>query len=249
MGSGSKGNGTLIDDGDTCILIDLGFTLKETVRRLSRLDLMPDQIDAILVTHEHADHIHGVAAFARKFGTPVYLTHGTYQSKNMGILPCLIHINCHESFELGSFHVKPVAVPHDAKEPCQYVMTSKGYSVGVLTDLGHITPHVIDSYRDCHALLLECNHDVDMLHNGPYPWPLKKRVGGDYGHLNNEQAGELLAAINLAGLRALAISHVSEQNNEPDLAVSTVRPHLTGWSGNLVVVDQHEGLPWIQIEG
>lgn len=249
LGSGSKGNGTVIDDGETCVLIDLGFTLKEAVRRLDRLGLEPARIDAILVTHEHADHCHGVAAFARKFKTPVFLTHGTYRPGDMGALPKLNRINCHERFTLGTLHVSPVTVPHDAREPCQYVITSKGVSVGVLTDLGHITQHVRDSYQECDALLLECNHDLEMLHNGPYPWPLKKRVGGEYGHLNNQQAGELLTSINLDRLKTLVISHISEQNNAPDLALAAVQPHLQGWSGDLVVANQSEGFAWTEIQG
>ncbi|MBT7369340.1 MAG: MBL fold metallo-hydrolase, partial [Gammaproteobacteria bacterium] len=246
-GSGSKGNSTLIDDGDTCVLIDLGFSLKESVRRLARLEKTPSDIDAILVTHEHADHIHGVAAFARKFKTPVYLTHGTYQPKQMGELPKLNLISCHEPFALGSFQVSPVAVPHDAKEPCQYVLSSCGFSVGVLTDLGHVTPHVKACYRDCNALLLECNHDLEMLQNGPYPYPLKQRVSGDYGHLNNQQAVELLTDMNLGGLQKLVISHVSEQNNLAELAVSAVEPHLVDWAGELIVADQHEGIVWTSL--
>ncbi|MEM7260280.1 MAG: MBL fold metallo-hydrolase, partial [Pseudomonadota bacterium] len=158
MGSGSKGNGTLVDDGHTCVLIDLGFTLKETSKRLSRLGVLPQQIDAILVTHEHADHIHGVAAFARKFSTPVYLTHGTYSHKSMGQIPHLNRFNCHDTFTVGTLTIQPVTVPHDAKEPCQYVLRSGDSVVGILTDLGHITPHVVDSYRECDVLLLECNH-------------------------------------------------------------------------------------------
>ncbi len=146
LGSGSKGNGTLVDNGDTCLLIDLGFTLKESVQRLNRLDIQPEEISAILVTHEHTDHIHGVAPFARKFATPVYLSPGTCQAKSLGELPSLNPINCHAPFRVGSFDVVPVAVPHDAKEPCQYVLQSKGLSVGVLTDLGHITPNVRQNY-------------------------------------------------------------------------------------------------------
>ena len=247
LGSGSKGNGTVIDDGETCILIDLGFTVKEAVRRLGRLSLAPEDIDAILVTHEHADHCHGVAAFARKFKTPVYLTHGTYRPKDMGELPSLNRFNCHEAFSLGTLSVAPVTVPHDAKEPCQYVITVGGVSVGVLTDLGHITPHVRQCYQECDALLLECNHDIEMLNNGPYPWPLKKRVGGEYGHLNNQQAGELLTSVNLDRLQTLVISHVSEQNNQPDLALAAIQPYLAGWSGELVVAKQNEGLAWTEI--
>ena len=249
LGSGSKGNGTVIDDGDTCLLIDLGFTLKDAVRRLARLNLDPKSIDAILVTHEHADHCHGVPAFARKFKTPVYLTHGTYQPGSMGQLPSLNCINCHEPFRLGTFEVAPVAVPHDAKEPCQYVTSSKGLRVGVLTDLGHITPHVRDCYRECDALLLECNHDVQMLHDGPYPWPLKQRVGGEYGHLNNEQAGDLLGSVNLQRLRKLVISHVSEQNNQRGLALAALQGQLESWSGELIVATQSEGLAWTEIGG
>lgn len=248
LGSGSKGNGTLIDDGTTCLLVDLGFTLKETIRRLARLDLAPTDISAVLVTHEHADHIHGVAAFARKFGTPIYLTPGTFRSKHMGQVPSLNKINCHQSFSIGTFNITPVAVPHDAKEPCQYVMTSGQFSVGVLTDLGHITPYVQESYRDCDALLLECNHDLEMLANGPYPYPLKQRVSGDYGHLNNDQAGELLAVMNLERLQTLVISHISEQNNHPDLALSAVEPHLAGWAGDLIVADQNLGMAWMTLK-
>lgn len=247
LGSGSKGNGTLIDDGNTCLLIDLGFTIKEAVRRLGRLDVSPADIDAILVTHEHADHIHGVAGFARKFSTPVYLTPGTYEAKTMGQLPELRKINCHSTFTVGSFEVTPVAVPHDAKEPCQYVLCSQGVSVGVLTDLGHITPHVQRSYQGCDALLLECNHDPVMLEQGPYPYPLKRRVGGDYGHLNNAQAAELLDVLDLVRLRHLVISHISEQNNQPDLAREAVKTQLSGWQGSLVLANQSEGFDWISL--
>ncbi len=246
LGSGSKGNGTLIDDGNTCVLIDLGFTIKETVRRLDRLELTPHDLDAILVTHEHADHIHGVAGFARKFNKPVYLTPGTYQTK-MGQLPALHRINCHQSFQLGTFEVSPVAVPHDAKEPCQYVLASNGKTVGVLTDLGHVTPHVKSAYRDCDALLLECNHDMTMLRDGPYPYQLKVRVGGDYGHLNNGQAAELLDAVNLERLQHLVISHISEQNNQSSLAREAIEPRLNGWGGNLIVASQQEGFSWISL--
>ena len=247
LGSGSKGNATLIDNGSTCVVIDLGFTIKETVRRLSRLGLMPQDVDAILVTHEHADHIHGVAGFARKFGTPVYLTPGTYRHKKMGELPFLNKINCHSSFEVGSLSITPVAVPHDAKEPCQYLVSSKEITIGILTDLGHITPHVRDKYRECDALLLECNHDVTMLQDGSYPYQLKQRVAGDYGHLNNVQAAELLDTINLERLHHLIISHISGENNLPNLAQDALQPLLSGWTGSLLVASQEEGFDWISL--
>ncbi|MFT6643582.1 MAG: phosphoribosyl 1,2-cyclic phosphodiesterase [Patiriisocius sp.] len=248
LGSGSKGNATLIDDGNTCVLIDLGFTLKETERRLRRLEISPLDIDAVLVTHEHADHIHGVGPFARKFKRPVYLTHGTYSNSKVGVIPHLRTVNCHKPFMIGSLSVEPVPVPHDAREPCQYIVSSEGVKVGVLTDLGHITPHVTETYMLCHALLLECNHDVGMLENGPYPYPLKKRVGGQHGHLNNQQAAGLLADIELRHLQHLIISHVSEQNNAPQLAEAAVAAMLEDWQGTLKVANQNEGFDWIEIQ-
>ena len=216
--------------------------------RAQMLAANPSSLEGVIFPHEHADHIHGVAGFARKFGTPVYLTPGTYQHKKMGELPVLNKINCHSPFEVGSLTITPVAVPHDAKEPCQYLVTSNEITVGVLTDLGHITPHVRETYRECDALLLECNHDVVMLQDGPYPYQLKQRVGGDYGHLNNVQAAELLETLNLERLRHLVISHISGKNNLPNLAQDAVQPLLSGWSGSLVIASQEEGFGWISLE-
>lgn len=247
LGSGSRGNGTLIEDGNTCILVDLGFTLKETVRRLSRLGRCPDDIDAIIVTHEHSDHINGVAPFARKFSTPVYMTPGTYDPKRQGIIPSLHQINCHRNFRIGGIGIEPVPVPHDAKEPCQFVLSSRGIKVGVLTDLGHITAYVELQYQSCDALLLECNHDPGMLAIGPYPYPLKMRVGGMHGHLSNEQAAKLVEKVDLGRLQHLVISHISEKNNLPELASSALEPALQDWSGDTYIADQLEGLTWIEV--
>ena len=248
LGSGSHGNGTLIDDGQTCILVDLGFTLKETERRLKRLGKIPQDISAILVTHEHGDHIHGVAPFARKYGLPVYLTPGTYDKKKMGALPHMHKVNCHRPFRIASLGIEPVPVPHDAREPCQYVISSGGLKIGVLTDLGHITPYVEQQYALCHGLLLECNHDIEMLASGPYPYPLKRRVGGDQGHLNNNQAAGLLKKIRLDRLQHLVISHISEKNNLPELAYQVVKTVLNDWSGELHVANQESGFSWINLQ-
>ena len=247
LGSGSKGNGTLIDSGDTCLLIDLGFTLKETERRMERLGVSPLDVDAVLVTHEHGDHISGVGPFARKYKRPVYLTPGTHSSDKLGTVSGVRSINCHKPFKIGNIGVEPVPVPHDAREPCQYVLSANGLKVGVLTDLGHITRYVVEQYKSCHALLLECNHDVQMLSDGPYPYALKQRVGGAHGHLNNEQAAALLGEIELDRLRHLVISHVSEQNNAPHLAEQAVTRMLSDWQGSLKIADQNAGFDWIQI--
>ncbi len=247
LGSGSRGNATLIEDEETAILIDLGFSLKETVRRLHRIGRSPEDISGILVTHEHADHIHGVAAFARKYKTPVYLTPGTFNEKRMGNLPDLREVNCHRAFRVGSLGVEPVTVPHDAREPCQYIVSSRSRVVGVLTDLGHITPYVSSRYSACDALLLECNHDVDMLANGPYSWQLKQRVGGIHGHLNNEQAAGLLSQVERARLQHLIVCHISEKNNNPALAVAAVEAPMAGFDANLHIADQAEGFDWIEV--
>lgn len=247
LGSGSKGNGTLIEDGQTSVLVDLGFNLKEAARRLGRLGRRPEDVDAILVTHEHGDHINGVAAFARKYGTRVYMTHGTYNPDRQGLLPALHYVNSHRDFRVGTINVTPVAVPHDAREACQYVFSSGGARVGVLTDLGHVTPWVERCYAECDALLLECNHDVQMLMDGPYPWPLKRRVGGDLGHLNNEQALGLLQRVNLSRLSHLVVSHISEQNNTPEAALSALSPALDAWQGEVRVACQDAGFSWIEL--
>jgi phosphoribosyl 1,2-cyclic phosphodiesterase len=140
-----------------------------------------------------------------------------------------------------------VPVPHDAREPCQYILSSGGRKVGVLTDLGHITPYVEQQYDQCDALLLECNHDVDMLANGPYPWPLKQRVGGMHGHLSNQQAAGLLSKIQVDRLQHLIVCHISEQNNRPNLALDAVREPVGNWSGQLHVADQSAGFGWLEV--
>lgn len=247
LGSGSRGNGTLVEDDETCLLVDLGFTLKETERRLKVLAKKATDIDAILVTHEHSDHIHGVGAFARKYKIPVYLSPGTYSGSSLNASPEIERINCHKAFGIKSIKVEPVPVPHDAKEPCQYLFSSEDYRFGVLTDLGHITSHVVDSYKACDALFLESNHDPAMLLNGPYPYPLKQRVGGDHGHLNNGQAAELLLQVDLGKLRHLVLSHISEHNNTPKLALDAVEPVLEKVSTRVHLAKQAQVLDWIDL--
>jgi phosphoribosyl 1,2-cyclic phosphodiesterase len=251
LGSGSRGNSTLIEDENSCILVDLGFTLKEIERRLHRIGRTPQDISGVLVTHEHSDHIKGVGAFSRKHKTAVYLTPCTYSAKLMGDVPNLNRINCHRPFEVGSLSIEPVAVPHDAREPCQYVISSGRVTIGVLTDLGHITPHVERHYEHCDALLLECNHDLQMLSDGPYPYALRQRVGGMRGHLNNQQAAGLLQKIDLPRLQHLVISHISEKNNANHLALGAVNEVLqadaSGWQGRLQIAEQDTGFDWLDI--
>lgn len=247
LGSGSRGNATLVQSGDTLLMVDCGFSVKETRRRLQRLRVDPAAITAILVTHEHSDHISGVGPLSRALGIPVYLTHGTQRSGRLGPCDNVVAFNAGDFFSLGSIAVRSVVVPHDAREPCQYLFSDSGYRVGVLTDLGSVTPHVIDAYRGCHGLLLEFNHDCGLLAEGPYPPSLKARVGGDWGHLSNRQACELLRQIATEDLRQVAIAHISEKNNARTAVEDELVAHVPAWRNEVVWADQGVGFPWLEV--
>lgn len=246
LGSGSKGNATVVDCGEQLLLIDCGFSTREVRRRLARLGREPAELTAIVVTHEHGDHISGVGSLARSLGIPVYLSSGTRRAaRDLAGVDCR-EINPQRPFEVDRVSVQPVAVPHDAREPCQFVLSYREHRLGVLTDLGSITEHVVDCYGACDALLLECNHDSAMLRDGPYPWPLKQRVGGDWGHLNNGQAAQLLQRLDTARLQQLVVAHVSEKNNTAELAVEAVSPWIESET-RLQLADQEQGFDWIAL--
>jgi phosphoribosyl 1,2-cyclic phosphodiesterase len=246
LGSGSKGNATLVRAGDTTVMIDCGFSLRETTRRLQRLQLQPEQLDAILVTHEHSDHCSGVAALSRKYQIPVYLTHGTAGTGRCDGSHQLCRFDSEDSFTIGCLAIKAVTVPHDAAEPCQYLLSWQDRTLGILTDLGSITPHVLDHYRQCHSLLLEFNHDVDMLQAGAYPQGLKRRVGGDWGHLNNQQAAQLLGQIDAGQLQHLVVAHISENNNSREKAEQALLSVLDCLD-RVVWAEQGEGFDWLAL--
>ena len=240
LGSGSKGNATLVQLGDQLLLVDCGFSTRQVTTRLKRLDLAPGDITALLVTHEHSDHMRGVQTLAHKFNIPVYASHGTLKAMDFPF--AAQSFDSHESFALGNVQVIPVAVPHDAREPTQFVFVHDGVKVGVLSDLGHVTPHVIASYKDCDLLLMESNHDLGMLKSGRYPPYLQRRVGGLHGHLNNQQAVELLEAIGHARLRVV-IGHVSEANNDVKIieqSFSAFRSRVA----SIEIASQTEGIHW-----
>lgn len=246
LGSGSKGNATLVRAGDTTVMIDCGFSLRETTRRLQRLQLQPEQLDAILVTHEHSDHCSGVAALSRKYQIPVYLTHGTAGTGRCDGSHQLCRFDSEDSFGIGCLAIKAVTVPHDAAEPCQYLLSWQDRTLGILTDLGSITPHVLDHYRHCHSLLLEFNHDVAMLQAGAYPQGLKRRVGGDWGHLNNQQAAQLLGQIDAGQLQHLVVAHISENNNSREKAEQALLSVLDCLD-RVVWAEQGEGFDWLAL--
>ncbi len=246
LGSGSKGNATLLETDQSCLLIDCGFTIKETERRMARLGRSPSDLSGILVTHEHSDHIKGVMPLARKYRLPVYCSFGTAEYGDIRSSELWRHLSLDESRDIAGIDVTPVAVPHDAREPCQFVFRHGQRCFGLLTDLGSITPYVREHYRDCDALLLECNHDVPMLQAGPYPPTLKRRVGGDWGHLNNSQAASLLETSCVERLQHIVMAHLSEKNNTPALARAEVEPMLAR-SEALLSADQEAGFDWLAI--
>lgn len=244
IGSGSKGNGTLIQKGATCLLIDSGFTVKDVEFRLAQKGLTPLDLTAILVTHEHSDHIKGVGPLARKYRIPVYMSHGTAQYEALGKIPVLKYIDPHQDFEIGSLLITPVVVPHDAREPTQFVVTDHVSKLGVLTDLGCITPHIINVFNGCSGLLLETNHDVSRLRAGPYPPKLKRRVEGSLGHLSNWQAADLLRQLDVSQLQYLIATHISEQNNSLDLVLEALNSATGRTADEIIIAEQSTGFEW-----
>lgn len=246
LGSGSKGNSTLIEWPGGAILVDCGFSVRETEARLARLNYSASDLSAVLVTHEHGDHVKGVAALARRYKLPVYMTPGTYHSRDYGVLPELNLIENYQSFNLGQLEVEPVAVPHDAREPAQFIFTYSGLSLGLLTDLGNISPHVERRYGRCQALILEANHDPMMLAGGPYPPSLKQRVGGLWGHLSNQQAAGFLERYPTQLLQHLVVAHISQKNNTLDLVRQELGPFAERVDNTLYAC-QDEGFDWLQL--
>lgn len=248
LGSGSRGNATLIESDNTRLLLDCGFPARELEKRLLPFGFTPESLDGILVTHEHQDHIRGVGVLARRFGLPVWLTHGTLHCRHLGQLPDVRVIHGHRtSFLIGDLRVTAYPVPHDAREPVQFVFETSSARFGVLTDVGVVTPHIVKMLANCTALLLECNHDREMLANGPYPISLQRRVGGTLGHLSNCQAAGLLEQVEHPGLKRLVVGHVSEKNNTPGLARAALVSAVPGIENRLTLTCQDCASEWFDV--
>jgi phosphoribosyl 1,2-cyclic phosphodiesterase len=261
LGSGSEGNALLIecrDDATTVrVLIDCGFGIREARRRLGLLGLEPADLAAILVTHEHGDHVGGAFRLARDARVPVYATRGTLRAVQPGAIFQdgayrsdaleVIAIDPGRIFEIAGVRIEPVAVPHDAREPVQFIVDDGRARFAAITDLGHASNHVVQAMARIDALLLECNHDPEMLAHSEYPLSLRRRIAGPYGHLSNEAAAGLLAAIDQSRLRSVSAAHLSRQNNRPEFA----REALAGAWGvtpeQIRVADQDEGLGWLGV--
>jgi len=248
LGSGSKGNSTVVESDTACVMVDCGFGLRNACTRLERIGKSPEDLTAIIVTHEHSDHWKGIGALSAKYNIPVYLSAGSLKAKQIQSGEALFNcIDSHRDFYVGDICIKPVPVPHDAREPIQYILSNGKVQLGILTDLGHYTPHVVSSYSKCDALLLECNYDDDMLLDGPYPRFLKDRVSGMFGHLSNRQAADLLLALDLSRLKTLVIGHISAKNNDVSLIKAAIEP-LCGEDIVLSFADQESGSPWMEIK-
>ncbi|HTS52963.1 MAG TPA: MBL fold metallo-hydrolase [Burkholderiales bacterium] len=249
LGSGSQGNALLVEAHTTRVLLDCGFGLAETTRRLARIGVAPSDLSAIVVTHEHQDHIGGAARFARKHGLPVWLTAGTLRGLE-GLFDPDVEVRLirgYSSFSIGDICIDPFPVPHDAREPAQYVFGDGACRLGVLTDAGHVTPHMRHCLSGCDALVLECNHDAEMLRTGAYPELLKARISSRLGHLDNEAAAGLLAGLDLSQLQHVVAAHMSVSNNRPELARNALAAALGCAAHWIEVADQQAGLGWRQL--
>lgn len=252
LGSGSEGNALLISAmcgiTRTTVMLDCGFGIRETERRLSRLGMQPDDLSGIVVTHEHQDHIGGVFKFARRHGLPVWLTFGTYQAVKNDCTNVVFHL-CRDGDRLaiGDLELTPYTVPHDAREPVQYLATDGRTRLGVLTDAGQSTPHLVQILGGCDALMLECNHDRQMLADSSYPFSLKQRIGGAYGHLSNQTAADILGALDQSRLKKIVGAHLSQANNTPELAQSALCGALKTAQTDVMIACQKDGFDWIEL--
>jgi len=252
LASGSKGNCLVVEAGASRLLVDCGLAPRETAHRLARLGLAPDDLSAIVLTHEHDDHSRGAFAFAARHGLELCMTRGTQRAleESGGSLGgvAMRLVDARTPFAVGDLELTPFTVPHDAREPLQYLLSDGARRLGVLTDIGASTRHVEETLSGCDALVLECNHDLDMLWGGPYPQWLKERIGGPFGHLANAQAERLLAALDRSRLKHVVAAHLSEQNNRPGLACAALARALgcaEHWVG---IASQDEGFGWRALE-
>jgi phosphoribosyl 1,2-cyclic phosphodiesterase len=249
LGSGSRGNALLVEAGGRRVMLDCGFKFAEAVMRLQRLGCAAEDIDAIVVTHEHDDHIGGVARFASRVGIPVYMTPGT----RAAVAARFDDVDCrpfapHAPFRLGALTIDPFPVPHDAREPAQFVFDDGCHRLGVLTDVGMPTAHIRGMLCGCSALVLECNYDQRLLRDGPYPPSLKARIGSRFGHLRNDDAAELLASIDRSRLRHVVGAHLSETNNHPELVREILGAALGSSAAQVSIAQQDLGFDWLSVD-
>ncbi len=252
LGSGSAGNAVVVESGPHRLMIDAGFSCREMVKRMKRLEIAPSSLGALVLTHEHNDHCRGARRLAKKFKLPVYATAGTLDGAGLRgeALPGAIEIRSGEIREAAGFVIEPFLLPHDAAEPVGLLVEDPwGRRVGLVADLGCRTRLAWGRLRDVDVLILEANHDLDMLRNGPYPWSLKQRVAGRHGHLSNREAAEGLPELVSDRLRWVVLYHLSRTNNLPALAAAAVGEALDreGCPAHLAITEQDHPTPWLEV--
>ncbi len=248
--SGSKGNSTYIECGEGAVLVDSGLSAREIVKRTLAAGGDPGRVRAILLTHEHSDHLRGVVPLARKLKVPVYATALTLNGSSLPQDVSTVCVNSGQSFVAAGFKIRPFSVPHDAADPVGYTLEHDSIRIGLATDLGYGTALVRERLTDCRALILESNHDERMLMDGPYPWFLKQRVGSRRGHLSNTSSSGIIEEVAHAGLESVTLAHLSEVNNEPELALDTAR-EVFGRKGQgtiLRAASPYDAMPLVRIE-
>jgi phosphoribosyl 1,2-cyclic phosphodiesterase len=251
LASGSKGNCLFLENGGVRLLIDAGLSLKEITARLKTSRIEPESIHAVLVTHEHIDHIRSVGSFARRYKVPVLVSYATRQAAEQHLQKVeLMEFETGYSFTFRNIMVDPFPISHDCCDPVGFLIESSEGRVGSATDLGIVTRLVREKLKGCRALNLESNHDSEMLLNGPYPWNLKQRIKSRHGHLSNQESLELLHDLAHEGLEALVMAHLSETNNHPDKVIDTTSSFLKDQNRcapRIVIGEQHQAGPVMTI--
>jgi phosphoribosyl 1,2-cyclic phosphodiesterase len=251
LASGSKGNAILVADQHTRVLFDAGLSGIEIERRCKSKGFHPDQFDAIVVSHEHSDHIQGVGVLARRFGLPVHISQKTCNSAGatLGKIADLRHFECGKPFTVNTWTISPFSISHDAEDPAGFTIFNNGLKIGIATDLGVVTAMVKERLKACQILILEANHDPQMLVEGPYPWPLKQRIQSRTGHLSNEASRELVTALKHKDLQHVVLAHLSETNNTAEKALQAVGSALHDSQTQLHVATQDVCAEILQIQG
>lgn len=260
IASGSRGNCALVASSTTRILVDAGLSGRETFKRLNGLGERTEEISAILITHEHSDHVAGLQRLATKLNVPVFLTEGTHHAFNRAMrdeegklpeLPKSEHFSAGRSFRVGDIEVSPFTIPHDAADPVGFTFRVEGIKIGFATDLGYMPVSVRNHLRGCHVLVMESNHDVEMLRSGPYPWSVKQRVMSRVGHLSNDSLAEFFTNDYDGVAEYVVLAHLSEQNNHPEVARASAEQALRGrqglWSNRVLLACQTEAMAPIRL--
>jgi phosphoribosyl 1,2-cyclic phosphodiesterase len=246
LGSGSKGNCTYVESPEARILIDAGLSAREIARRLWQIGRSPETLDGVLISHEHSDHIQGLGALARRYALPIYANSATWQRAQhvVGLVDDRREFWTGTPFLLRDLAIEPFPLPHDADDPVAFRLSWHRRTIAIVTDLGYPTQLVRERIKGCHLLVLEANHDEAMLRAGPYPWPLKQRIGGKSGHLSNLQSSQLLRDVLHDELEHVILAHLSETNNLPDLARLTAQEVLGSRGIQLSIASQRDASKW-----